>query len=145
MQPFPHRYGAVARATLDGDATIGAAGVADLLTGPPPEFGGAGGRWTPETLVVAAAADCLVLTFRAMAGVSKLPWRSLDCEAEGTLDRVDGVVRFTGLKLRASLVVPDAASVDRARRLLEKAERGCLVTRSLAFEAELEAQVTAAP
>jgi organic hydroperoxide reductase OsmC/OhrA len=58
-----------------------------------------GGQWSPETLLVAAAVDCFVLTFRAIAAASKLPWERLSCNGEGTLDRVDGVTRFTALAL----------------------------------------------
>ena len=39
------------------------------------------------------------------------------------------------------LAVPAGTDVDRARRLLEKAEKACLVTNSLAFEPTLVADV----
>jgi organic hydroperoxide reductase OsmC/OhrA len=31
------------------------------------QLGGPGGQWSPETLLVAAAAECFILTFRAVA------------------------------------------------------------------------------
>jgi organic hydroperoxide reductase OsmC/OhrA len=145
MNPFPHRYTASCRAACEGDVVVASESAPSLTTAAPPEFGGPGGRWTPETLLVAAAVDCLALTFRAMATVSKLEWRELECDAEGILDRVDGTVRFIGLRLRARLLVAAAKDVDSARRLLEKSERGCLVTRSLCFEPVLESDVAVAP
>ena len=90
---------------------------------------------------MAAAADCFILTFRAIATASKLAWRHLDCDAEGVLDRSDGVVRFTALHLRAHLVLPAGGDTDRAKRLLEKAEGACLITNSLAFRPTLTAEV----
>jgi uncharacterized OsmC-like protein len=42
---------------------------------------------------------------------------------------------------RATLRVPATVDADKARRLLEKAESVCLVTRSLLAEAHLEAEV----
>jgi peroxiredoxin-like protein len=114
-----------------------------LTTAPPPQFGGGGGQWSPETLLVAAAADCFILTFRAIATASKLAWRRLDCDAEGILDRSEGVVRFTALHLRARLVIPAGGDVERAKRLVEKAETACLVTNSLAFRPTLSAEVVA--
>ena len=91
------------------------------------------------------AADCFILTFRAIATASKLTWRHLDCDAEGMLDRSDGVLRFTALHLRARLVLPAGGDTNRAKRLLEKAEAACLVTNSLALRPTLAAEVTAKP
>lgn len=138
---FPHHYDVHARARAEGDVTVGSAGLPDLATAAPTQFGGPGDRWSPETLLVAAAADCFILSFRASAGMSKLDFVSLECEAHGVLDRVDKVMRFTEMALRATLVLPAGASADRGRRLLEMAERHCLVTNSLALEATLECDV----
>jgi uncharacterized OsmC-like protein len=70
-----------------------------------------------------------------------LPWRRLDCDAEGVLDRRDRVVRFTELQLRARLVVPPGVDAERAKRLLEKSEAACVVTNSLALRPTLTAQI----
>ena len=43
--------------------------------------------------------------------------------------------------MRARLTVPAGANEDRARRLLEKAEKTCLVTNSLKVEPTLAAEV----
>ncbi|HZL94681.1 MAG TPA: OsmC family protein, partial [Vicinamibacterales bacterium] len=96
----------------------------------------------PETLLVAAVADCLILTFRAVARASKLSWRSLECSAEGVLDRVDGVSRFTEVRLHARLTLPEGGDIERGKRLLEKAEKACLVTNSLKAAPVLTADVT---
>jgi organic hydroperoxide reductase OsmC/OhrA len=143
MQAYPHRYEVHATAESEGSVLVRSEGLPTLTTAPPPQFGGVGGQWSPETLLVAAAADCFILTFRAIAIASKLPWRHLGCDAEGVLDRSDGVVRFTKLHLRAHLAVPTGVETDRAKRLLEKAEAACLVTNSLALRPTLTAEVTA--
>jgi peroxiredoxin-like protein len=142
MHPYPHQYDVDATAVPDGAVTLRSNALPPLSTAPPPQFGGPGGHWSPETLLVGAAADCFVLTFRAVAAASKLAWRRLTCSAEGVLDRRDGAVRFTELRLRAHLVVAAGVDTERARRLLEKSESACLVTRSLALPATLSAEVT---
>jgi organic hydroperoxide reductase OsmC/OhrA len=53
-------------------------------------------------------------------------------------------MRFTAMRLRARLQVPAGGDASRAARLLEKAEKSCLVTRSLAFEPSLETEVQGA-
>jgi organic hydroperoxide reductase OsmC/OhrA len=145
MQAYPHRYAVGATAGAEGSVTIAAAGLPSLATAPPAQFGGPGDQWSPETLFVAAAVDCLILTFRAMARASNLPWLQIDCNAEGVLDRAEGVTRFTELHLHARLTLPAGSDVARGERLLEKAEKGCLVTNSLKIEPVLTADVVTAP
>ena len=142
MQPFPHQYDVTATAAPDGDVHLGIEDVPSLATATPREFDGPGTRWSPESLLVGAVADCFVLTFRGLARAAKLPWTSLECDATGTLDRQDGVTRFTQVRLRARLDVPPEADEEAATRLLRKAEDRCLVSRSLNAAVHLETAVT---
>ena len=141
MQQFPHRYRVAAAAAEDGEVAIEGDRLPSLSTAPPAEYGGPGDRWSPESLLVAAVADCFVLTFRAIARASKLPWTTVRCDVEGTLDRIDRVTQFTGFQVRAALRVPPGADVEKARRLLERAEQSCLITNSLKGTIQLEAEV----
>lgn len=141
MQPFPHHYAAAARAETQGDVALESARLPALDSAPPAEFGGPGDRWSPETLFVAAVADCFVLTFRAIAGVSRFPWLSLSCDVRGTVDRVDRVTQFTELTVNARLRIPAGGNEEQARRLLAKAEDTCLVTNSLKVRPQLETAV----
>ena len=52
---------------------------------------------------MAAVADYFVLTFRGIAGVSRLSWLSLECRVTGAVDRIDRVSQFTALEVRARL------------------------------------------
>jgi len=112
-----------------------------LRSASPAEFDGPGDRWSPETLLVGAVADCFILTFRAIANASKLSWLSLDCDVTGTLDRVDRVMQFTHFDLTAHLVVPAGVNAEAARHALEKAERNCLISSSLKAAVALDARV----
>jgi organic hydroperoxide reductase OsmC/OhrA len=141
MQPFPHHYDVTATAVPEGDVHLGIDAVPPLATATPPEFDGPGNRWSPEALLVGAVADCFVLTFRGLARVAKLPWTSLECDATGTLERVDGVTRFTRLHLHASLSVPPGSDEAAAVAMLQKAEDRCLVSRSLTAVVHLEPRV----
>lgn len=141
MQEFPHHYSVAASATTQGDVAVESDRLSPIRSAPPAEFGGPGDQWSPETLFVAAVADCFVLTFRAIAGVSRFPWISLTCDVAGTVDRVDRVTQFTAFEIRAHLRVPPGAKEDQALRLLTKAEDTCLVTNSLKVKPHLEAVV----
>src|SRR6516165_1012149 len=125
MQQFPHHYTISATASREGDVALDGNRLPQLASAPPAEFDGPGDRWSPETLTVAAVADCFVLTFKAIARLSKLSWTTLTCEASGTVDRIDRVTQFTALSVRASLEIPDGANEDQARRLLARADATC--------------------
>ena len=107
----------------------------------PPEFQGEPGLWTPEHLLVASVATCFLATFRAVAENSKLQVIRLEVEAEGVLEKQEGGFRFTRVVVRPRLTIADAADQERAQRLLEKAERACLISRSLSSQVEMQATV----
>jgi peroxiredoxin-like protein len=143
MQSFPHRYHTRAAARPDGEVSLEAPGLPDMAISPPAEFDGPGDQWSPETLLAGAVASCFILTFRAVARASRLEWTDLFCEVEATLDRVDRETRFTEILVRAILEVPPEVSTELAQRILEKSERGCLITRSLRAEVRFEPHVHA--
>lgn len=141
MHPLPHAYSVSAQATPAGNVRLTAEGLPPLATAVPPEFDGPGGYWSPETLQVGAALDCFVLTFRGLARVARVTWTSLDCDATGTLDRVDGKLQFTGFVIRAYLKVPEGTSVPDAERVLRRADATCLIASSLKGMMHLEFDV----
>jgi peroxiredoxin-like protein len=122
---------------------IKAVGLSAIDSAPPKEFDGPGDRWSPESLLTAAVADCFVLSFRAVAAASKFAWTDLNCHTEGKLDRVEGKSRFTHFHTKATLRVPAGADAERAKKLLEKAEQVCLIANSLNAERHLVAEVIA--
>jgi peroxiredoxin-like protein len=97
----------------------------------PPEFLGEPGRWTPEHFLVAAVASCFVSTFSGITEKSRLGFASFNLDAEGVLGNKDGIWRFTEIKLRPVVTILKEEDRDRVTRLLEKAEKSCLVARSL--------------
>jgi peroxiredoxin-like protein len=141
MEALPHRYRATGTGRTTGDVELTADGLPRLQSASPAEFDGPGNRWSPETLLVGAVAVCFILTFRAIAKASRVSWISLDCDVTGTLDRVDRVTQFTGFDMRAHLMIPAGEDTDRARQALEKAERNCLISRSLKASIALDVTV----
>lgn len=141
MQAFPHRYVVKSTGRVTGDVELTGERLTMLRSASPIEFDGPGDRWSPETLLVGAVADCFILTFRAIAKASRLSWISLDCEVTGTLDRVDRVPQFTRFDITAHLVVGAGEDADRARYALEKSERNCLISNSLKGSIRLDATV----
>lgn len=125
----------------DSGARLGSPGLPDLAIDAPAEFDGPGDKWSPETLLTGAVANCFVLTFRAVAAASKLDWTAVSCDVESTLERTENVSRFSRFKLSVVLKIPEGADEARARRIAEKAERGCMVTNSLNAQREIDVTV----
>jgi organic hydroperoxide reductase OsmC/OhrA len=113
-------------------------------TAPPPEFDGPGGVWSPETLLIASIADCFILTFRGVSRAAHLDWETLEVHVEGTLERVSGITQFTRYMTRAVLAVKPNTDHQKAKELLERAEKVCLISNSLRGERLLEITVNTA-
>ena len=141
MHQFPHHYSVSATAGTDTLVTLYAAGVESISSAPPAEFDGPGDQWSPESLLVAAVADCFILSFRAIARASRLDWQTLSCDVDGALDRTDGGLRFTGFTVKASVTIANEDDRDKAEKLMQKAEKTCLITNSLIADSHLEAEV----
>lgn len=108
----------------------------------PPEFNGQAGQWTPEHMLLASVVGCFISTFSGMAEFSKFEFFSLDVEAEGVIEKDETGWRFSRIVLRPRLkIAQNDRDRERAKRLLEKSEKTCLVTRSLAFPIALEPEI----
>ena len=141
MHSFPHTYKVSAHASSEGDVVLSADALPNISSQPPLEFDGPGDRWSPESLLMAAIADCFTLSFRAIAAASKISFNELSVDVDGELNMVERKMLFTDVKISASLVVPDGVDPARAERLLTMAEQSCLVTNSLNVECHLSANV----
>ena len=107
----------------------------------PPEFQGEAGRWTPEHLFLASVAGCYVSTFSGMAQFSKFEFLSLDLQVEGVLSKEEAGWRFAQINLRPRLKIAQEKDRERASRLLEKAEKTCLIIRSTNSKVILEPEL----
>ena len=141
MQALPHRYYVCASAESEGDVTLKSDGLSNISSDAPAEFGGPGDKWSPETLLMAAVADCFVLSFKSVAKAAKFDWLALDCRAEGKLDKQERKVCFTEFEVFVSLTVAADVDEEQATQLLEKAERNCLVANSLSGPSQLYIEI----
>ena len=131
MTPLPHRYSITASGCTEGQLSVAGNQLPVIQSAPPADFGGPGDQWSPEDFLMAAAASCFVLSFRAIAAAAKFEWCELHCEAEGTLDKVDRQIMFTDITTQAKLTIDSNQDVAKAEKLLQKAEQHCLVANSL--------------
>lgn len=81
-------------------------------------------------------------TFLAIAQNSKLEVASFCASAQGKLEKVEGVgLQITEIILRPRVVVRSPTDLERTRRILEKAEKACLVSNSIKTAVKLELEI----
>ncbi|MGG7035330.1 MAG: OsmC family protein [Flavobacterium sp.] len=108
----------------------------------PPEFpNGIPGLWSPEHLFVAAVNGCFMTTFLAVAENSKLKFSKFECNAIGTLDRVDGKFRITEITLSPILTIDDETLREKAIRVMEMSDKACLISNSINSKVILQPEV----
>lgn len=106
--------------------------LASFKVATPPEFEkGVPYTWSPEHLFVASVNSCLMTTFLAIAENSKLTFKSFECEAVGKLERVDGKFMISEIELNPQVVINDEKDKEKALRIIDKAEKACLISRSV--------------
>jgi len=109
----------------------------------PPEFkNGVPNIWSPEHLFVASINICLMTTFLAIAENSNLEFSSFSSEATGKLERVDGKYMISEVELKPVVKIKHEKYREKTLRILDKSEKGCLISNSAKSKIVLNPQIT---
>jgi organic hydroperoxide reductase OsmC/OhrA len=141
---FPHLY--TATVTRDGPsrAVVEAPPRPALRGAPPPEFDGPDDTWSPEHLLLGSLGLCFQTTLEALARRAGVPIRGLRAVVTGNLDKTKTGLAFTGFWIGVELGVA-AADAPRARELVDRAHRSCIVANSLRVPIGIALTLDAAP
>lgn len=137
--PFPHHY----TVTL-ADRNLSAPPRPAIAVGAPPQFGGTDQVWGPEDLLVGAALECLWTTFEAYARHDQLEVEGWHGTGVGVLDKGPTGPVFTSITLAVGMTVA-AADVERAGRVLDTAEKHCIISNALRVAVTVQAEIVARP
>ena len=115
----------------------------------PPEMDGPGIGTNPDEMLLGAAATCYIITLAAMMERSKLDKESLTMESEGMVNVTSGVITYKKIIHRPRVILKAEATekdFSLARKLAEKAESSCMISRAIKgnVEIELQADISAA-
>jgi peroxiredoxin-like protein len=139
---LPYFYETEVRWSGERRGDLRAPGLPALEVAAPPEFKGPEGVWSPEHLYVAAVNSCFMTTFLAIAELSKLGFTSFTCNARGKLEKEEGKgYRITEIILRPNLIIRNGRDAEWATRILEKAEKNCLISNSINTAVKLEPEI----
>jgi organic hydroperoxide reductase OsmC/OhrA len=117
--------------------------VDEILVAVPPEFRGPGGHWSPEQLLVGAAASGFAVTFAVLARQREIPIHALTVTGTGHVGhRDDGRLGFVAIELTARIRT-EADFVAAARHTASWARDASLVTASLDVPVHVAPVVTA--
>ncbi len=144
-QTLPYLYETEVRWTGGKKGELKAPGLKNLEVATPPEFNGHEGVWSPEHYFVASVNACFMTTFLAIAEMSKLEFLEFSCKAQGKLDKVEGVgFQIMEILLQPKVVIRNSQDLQRAGRILEKAERNCLISNSVKTAIKMQPELAAA-
>jgi peroxiredoxin-like protein len=117
-------------------------GLPDVEVATPPQFsGGHEGIWSPEHLFVASVATCIMTTFLAIAELSKLEFVSYESRAKGKLEKVENKFMMTEVTVESIITIKYEKDVERAERIIHKAEANCLISNSIKSKVILNPQI----
>lgn len=98
----------------------------------------------PEDLLVAALSACHCLSYLALCARAGVHVVTYEDETDGTMDKVDGVVRFTEVTLHPKVTIAPGSDPEKARALHERAHAICFIANSVNFPVRNKPTITAA-
>lgn len=109
-------------------------GKPELLGSADPGFRGDASRHNPEDLLLVAISSCHMLSYLALCARHRISVLAYTDDATATMAlSADGSGRFTSATLHPRAVVRDAAQVERAMALHERAHALCFIANSCNF------------
>lgn len=115
------------------DVLLTAVGKPELLGSADPTFRGDASRWNPEELLLAALAQCHLLSYLHSAVQHGVVVTAYADSPVGTMLQVGQGGHFTSVTLRPVVTVADAAQVEVAREIHGEASRNCFIAASVNF------------
>jgi peroxiredoxin-like protein len=107
----------------------------------PPEMDGPGVGTNPDEMLLGAAATCYIITLAAMIERTSLPLEEMALESEGIVDITNGIFTYKKIIHRPTVSLKDGATEKehkKLRILVEKAEKGCMISRAIQGNVEIE-------
>ncbi|MFE4707383.1 OsmC family protein [Peribacillus simplex] len=111
----------------------------------PTEMEGPGIGTNPDEMLLGAASTCYIITFAAMLERAHIEKASLSMQSEALVDVTNGVFTYKKIIHCPALVLVPGTSekvVEKARKLAEKAETSCMISRAIKGNVAVELNAT---
>ncbi len=107
----------------------------------PPEFGGPPNCWSPEDLLVNAAASCVMASALFFIDKAGVDMESYDCHAAGTMEKTGAGLEITGLQIDVKVKLADPSQEEKLRGAMATAKKNCPVSNALKCPVALDVDV----
>ncbi|ELK48972.1 OsmC family protein [Halobacillus sp. ACCC02827] len=94
----------------------------------------------PDEMLLGAASTCYIISLAAMIERADLPLQEMDMDSEGIVDVTNGVFTYKTIIHRPRVVLKsgsDEKQLSKLNRLVEKAEKSCMISRAIEGNVEL--------
>ena len=109
----------------------------------PKEMDGPGIGTNPDEMLLGAAGTCFIITLAAMMERSGLEKIDLTLDSEGIVDVTKGIITYKRIIHRPLITLKNDATerdISLTKKLAEKAEASCMITRAIKGNVEVELQ-----
>ena len=156
MNVRPHRYAARVRwagpahgpttsyTAYSRDYAVEVDGKPALRGSADAHFRGDASLHNPEDMLVIALSTCHLLSYLAECARAGIAVLAYEDDASGEMTPIGGKIRFREVMLRPRVTIADAARIEEALALHERAHGECFIANSVNFPVRHEAVVTAA-
>jgi peroxiredoxin-like protein len=112
----------------------------DVQASIPKEMGGPGIGTNPDELLLAAAANCYLITLASIMENRKLDVRSLELGSEGTVIRDGGRLAYKRIVHKPVITLAEGAGPEQrelAEQCAHRAEKACMISQALRGNVDL--------
>jgi peroxiredoxin-like protein len=108
----------------------------------PAEMDGPGVGTNPDEMLLGAASTCYTITLAAMLERNSIGLLDFKVDSEATVDVTKGIFTYEKITHKVFLKLQPEADEAKARKLAERAETACMISRAISGNVALETQIT---
>lgn len=120
---------------------VGAAGKSNFQVATPPEFGGPENQWTPEDLLAASVASCVMTSTLFFTKRSKIEMESYQSQAVAVMEKTPAGLAITSVRVLVSVRLKDSSQSEAMQKAVEMAEKNCPISASLNCSVKIELSI----
>lgn len=130
----------------DGGGTVTAEHSGEAIpVAVPTEFQGPGGATNPEELLTSAISACYSITFGIIAANRKLPIKSVNVDAVGSVEQNGMQFTYKAITLKPQITLDGSATDEQlaqAEEMAHKADGYCIVTNAVRGKVDITVEPT---
>jgi organic hydroperoxide reductase OsmC/OhrA len=120
---------------------VGAEGKSEFKVATPPEFGGPENQWTPEDLLAASVASCVMTSTLFFTNRSKIEMDSYQSKAIATMEKTPAGLAITAIQVLITVQLKDVSQSEAMQKAVDMAKKNCPVSAALNCPVKIELSI----